>query len=79
MYHLFWDAPIPAEASPMKRIIEVEVFPCVQSVLMPCAPKPDHISGAKGGSGGYIDIYLLGQVKRKDEVETGQRTTGYMT
>ena len=65
--------------NPMERIIReirrrsrvVGAFPDGQSALMLCAARLRHISGTKWGSRRYLDMDLLREMDRKEEVEVG--------
>ena len=65
--------------NPMERIIKeirrrsrvVGAFPDGQSALMLCAARLRHISGTKWGSRRYLDMDLLREMDRKEEVEVG--------
>ena len=49
----------------------VGAFPYGQDALMLCAARLRHISGTKWGSRRYLDMDLLREMDRKEEVEVG--------
>ena len=65
--------------NPMERIIKeirrrsrvVGAFPDGQSALMLCAARLRHISGTKWGSRRYLDMDLMREMDKKEEVEVG--------
>ena len=65
--------------NPMERIIReirrrsrvVGAFPDGQSALMLCAARLRHVSGTKWRSRRYLDMDLLREMDRKEEVEVG--------